>query len=84
MNWTEIKIEINATDVDKASDIANMVVPWCVVFLSQIRDLKTIIFIVSISQSSAKINYLFVKTFHNESMGLRFASGAIEKIFLIW
>ena len=26
--WTEIKIEINATDVDKASDIANMVVPY--------------------------------------------------------
>lgn len=26
--WTEIKIEINACDVDKASDIANMVVPY--------------------------------------------------------
>ena len=26
--WTEIKIEINAADVDKASDIANMVVPY--------------------------------------------------------
>lgn len=26
--WTEIKIEMNATDVDKASDIANMVVPY--------------------------------------------------------
>ena len=26
--WTEIKISINSKDVDKASDIANMVVPY--------------------------------------------------------
>ena len=27
-NWTEIKIEVNAADIDKASDIANVVVPY--------------------------------------------------------
>ena len=26
--WTEIKISIDAHDIDKASDIANMVVPY--------------------------------------------------------
>ena len=27
-NWTEIKIAVNAKDIDKASDIANVVVPY--------------------------------------------------------
>ena len=27
-NWTEIKIEVNAADIDRASDIANVVVPY--------------------------------------------------------
>ncbi len=27
-NWTEIKIAVNAADIDKAGDIANMVVPY--------------------------------------------------------
>jgi ribosomal protein L11 methyltransferase len=27
-NWTEIKIEVNAVDIDRASDIANVVVPY--------------------------------------------------------
>ena len=27
-NWTEIKIEVNAADIEKASDIANIVVPY--------------------------------------------------------
>ena len=27
-NWTEIKIAVNANDIDKASDIANVVVPY--------------------------------------------------------
>ena len=27
-NWTEIKIEVNSADIDKASDIANVVVPY--------------------------------------------------------
>ena len=28
MDWTEIKIEVDASDIEKASDIANMVVPY--------------------------------------------------------
>ncbi len=28
MEWTEIKIEVNSSDIDKASDIANMTVPY--------------------------------------------------------
>ncbi len=27
-NWTEIKIEVNSADIDKAGDIANVVVPY--------------------------------------------------------
>ena len=28
MNWTEISLEINADDIDKAAAIANMTVPY--------------------------------------------------------
>ena len=28
MDWTEVTITVNAKDVDKAGDIANMVVPY--------------------------------------------------------
>ena len=27
-HWTEIKISVNAKDIDRASDIANVVVPY--------------------------------------------------------
>ena len=38
-NWTEIKIAVNAADIDKASDIANVVVPYGI-YIEDYRDLE--------------------------------------------
>lgn len=40
MDWTEIKIEINSSDIEKASDIANMVVPYGI-YVEDYRNLET-------------------------------------------
>ncbi len=39
MDWTEIKIEVNAKDVDKAGDIAQMVVPYGI-YIEDYSDLE--------------------------------------------
>ena len=39
MDWTEIRIEINANDIEKASDIANMVVPYGI-YIEDYRNLE--------------------------------------------
>jgi ribosomal protein L11 methyltransferase len=39
MDWTEIRIEINADDIEKASDIANMVVPYGI-YIEDYRNLE--------------------------------------------
>ena len=38
-NWTEIKIAVNAADIDKASDIANVVVPYGI-YIEDYRSLE--------------------------------------------
>ena len=37
--WTEIKIAVNADDIDKASDIANVVVPYGI-YIEDYRSLE--------------------------------------------
>lgn len=39
MDWTEIKVEISACDIEKASDIANMVVPYGI-YIEDYRNLE--------------------------------------------
>ncbi len=38
-NWTEIKIEVNSADIDKAGDIANVVVPYGI-YIEDYTDLE--------------------------------------------
>lgn len=39
MNWTEISLEINADDIDKAAAIANMTVPYGI-YIEDYRNLE--------------------------------------------
>ena len=40
MDWTEIKIKVKSDDIEKASDIANMVVPYGI-YVEDYRNLET-------------------------------------------
>ena len=41
-NWTEIKIAVNAADVDRAGDIANMVAPGGI-YIDDYRDMEQVV-----------------------------------------
>ena len=41
-NWTEIKIAVNSADIDRASDIANVVVPYGI-YIEDYRNLEQIV-----------------------------------------
>ncbi len=40
--WTEIKISVNAADIDRAGDIANVVVP-CGIYIEDYTNLEQIV-----------------------------------------
>ena len=41
-NWTEIKIAVSAANIDKASDIANVVVPYGI-YIEDYRDMEQVV-----------------------------------------
>ena len=63
-SWTEIKISVDAKDIDRASDIANVVVPYGIYiedYTNLEQEVEDIAHILGIGRTSA---YLLVKEGH--------------------
>ena len=56
-DWTEIKIKINADDIDKASDIASMAVPYGI-YIEDYRTLEEEALEISMRQCLSFVNGL--------------------------